>query len=60
MNGKMKNMTIAEIDKAHFDRGEFGRADVVEYVKLWNETPGRFTEARIGVNCIYTVLSDLT
>ena len=52
---KTESMTLDQIDKAYFDHGTISHEDMESYVQAWNNTPGRFTTAKIGVNHIYLI-----
>jgi hypothetical protein len=50
-----ENFTLEDMDKAFFDFGTVTKEELSDYIARWNETPGRFTTAKIGASHIYMV-----
>lgn len=51
---EMFSLSLKEVSDL-FGDGFYTFTEMEEYVKEWNNTPGRFTTAKIGVNYIYQV-----
>jgi hypothetical protein len=58
MNQKEKeelfSLSLKEVSDL-FGDGVFSLEEVQQYVDVWNNTSGRFTTAKIGMNYIYQV-----
>lgn len=52
MQDWMKNYSLNQIEKMYHE-GVITKNDVEEYIKAWNETPGRFTTATFSGYNIY-------
>ena len=55
MKRTFENCTLADMDRGYFDHGSVSKEDMIEYLQLWNDTPGRFTVAKLGADHVYQI-----